>query len=265
MERQKSSFVYFCSLYTVQSVHTFACMKDPDDVLRLSKCATNTAICHVLFALGLFRTRFLSSVKDKGDAASYRLTYYFFEKLLDSTKQPWFVRGAVVYRRDVLNKLSAQLDGLITRSKQPDRCKGSLAPLSEHLKKSQNRRVHLPWLRYSNCTRDTAEIVQGVCMHAVQSVHVFAYMKDLDDILCLSKCATNLFVMFYLPSGCSTVIAYCILHCFISCMEVLHIVPHTTWYRTECSASRTQPRSVKLIRFRWNQEGQSDCGLCPDD
>jgi len=54
LERQKRKrplpIFAVCILYKV-------CMKDPDDALRLSNCATNTAIRHVLFALGLFRTR----------------------------------------------------------------------------------------------------------------------------------------------------------------------------------------------------------------
>ncbi len=60
-------------LYTVKTF--FSCMKGSDDILHLSKCATNTVICHLLFSLRLFRPRFLSSVKHQDVA--YRLTCYY--------------------------------------------------------------------------------------------------------------------------------------------------------------------------------------------
>lgn len=66
--------VLFCSIY-IYCANIFSWMKGSDDILRLSKCATNTAICHLLFAPGLFRPRFLSSVKHKDVA--YRLTCYY--------------------------------------------------------------------------------------------------------------------------------------------------------------------------------------------
>lgn len=115
------------------------------------------------------------------------LTYYFFEKILDSTKRPWFVRGAVVNRRDVLNKLSARLDGLIN----------SLID------------VKVSWLLWANTWRrdrldskpftchesDTHKLHTRCCKNSTRCLHVccakYACFCILDDILCLSKCATK--------------------------------------------------------------------------
>ncbi len=145
-------------------------------------------------------------------------------------KRLWFVRVAVVNRRDVLNKRTAVAlstagwpDKTIRaiESKQPDRFKASVAPLSRHLKRQEGRSrldskpysvaricAHLPRVTYSKTAYEmqtACTFLQHIYIYTVQTF--FSGMKGSDDILRLSKCAI-LFVIFYFPSGCSDLVFF---------------------------------------------------------
>ncbi len=147
-------------------------------------------------------------------------------------KRLWFVRVAVVNRRDVLNKRTAVAlstagwpDKTIRaiESKQPDRFKASAAPLSRHLKRQEGRsrldskpysvaricaltchELHTP-KRHTRCQLLVLFCSIYIYIYTVQTF--FSGMKGSDDILRLSKCAI-LFVIFYFPSGCSDLVFF---------------------------------------------------------
>lgn len=95
-------------------------------------------------------------------------------------KRPWFVRVAVVNRRDVLNKRTAAAlstagwpDKTVRaiQSKQPDRFKASAAPLSRHLKRQKGRG------RLDSKPHSVARICELTC-HELQTACTFLQHVD---------------------------------------------------------------------------------------
>ncbi len=151
-------------------------------------------------------------------------------------KRLWFVRVAVVNRRDVLNKRTAVAlstagwpDKTIRaiESKQPDRFKASAAPLSRHLKRQEGRSrldskpysvaricAHLPRVTYSK----TAYEMPTACTF-LQHIYIYIYYilwklffrawrVQMTYCICQNVQPILLFVIFYFPSGCSDIVFF---------------------------------------------------------
>lgn len=163
-------------------------------------------------------------------------------------KQPWFVRVALVNRKEVLkNRTVAALstagwpDKIVRaiHSKQPDRFKASTAALSRHLKRQEGRgRLDSKFYSVARIWVLTCHELDTPKLHMrckllvlffqhVYCANIFTCMKDSDDMLLLSKCATNTAIchLLYAP-GLFRTHFFCVPGPWNT--KMLHIVSHAT-------------------------------------